>query len=89
MEAYLRAYYRIEQDDWMQWLTMVEFAYNNIWQANTMMSPFETLLGYHPQMFYEDNYNPRSKSRVADKNAVALRDLIKKLKVNLMESQKL
>ena len=48
MEAYLQAYCRFEQDDWMQWLAMVEFVYNNSWQASTMMSPFEALLGYHP-----------------------------------------
>ena len=73
----------------MQWLAMVEFAYNNSWQTSTMMSLFETLLIYHLQMFYEDNHDLRSKSRVADKNAVALRDLLKELKMNLTESQEL
>ena len=68
---------------------MVEFAYNNSRQASTMMSPFEALLGYHPQMFYEDNHDPRSKPRVVDENAVALRNLVKELKVNLTESQEL
>ena len=70
----------------MQWLAIVEFAYNNFWQASTMMSPFETLLGYHPQISYEDNRDLRSKSRVADKNVAALCDLMKELKVNLTES---
>ena len=54
-----------------------------------MMSPFEVLLSYHPQILYEDNHDLRSKSRVADENAVALRDLIKELKVNLTELQEL
>ena len=68
---------------------MVEFAYNNFWQASTMMSPFEILLDYHPQISYEDNRDPRSKPRVADKNVAALYDLMKELKVNLTESQEL
>ncbi len=68
---------------------MAELAYNNSWQASTMMSLFEALLGRHPQMSYEDNCDPRSKSRTADKNLATLRDLMKGLKVNLTESQKL
>ena len=51
-----------------------------------MISPFEVLLGYHLQMSYEDNHNPRSKFWVTDENVAALYDLIKELKVNLMES---
>lgn len=87
MEAYLRAYCRFEQVDWVRWLPIAEFAYNNARQASTMMSPFEALLGYHPRMSYEGNRDPRSKSRTADENAAGLRDLIKELKVNLAESQ--
>ncbi len=51
-----------------------------------MMSPFEVLLGYHSRISYEDNRDSRSKSRTADENAAALRDLMKELKVNLTES---
>ena len=54
-----------------------------------MMSPFEALLNYYPRMSYKDNRDPRSKSRTVDKNVTALRDLMKELKVNLAESQKL
>ena len=68
---------------------MAEFAYNNSRQASTMMSPFEALLGYHPQISYEDNCDPRSRSQTADKNAATLRDLMKELKVNLVELQEL
>ena len=52
-----------------------------------MMSPFEALLGYHPPISSEDDRDPRSKSRSADENATALRNLIKELKANLAESQ--
>ena len=51
MEAYLRAYCWFEQDDWVGWLYMAEFAYNNSRQASIMMSPFKALLGYHLKCF--------------------------------------
>ncbi len=53
------------------------------------MSVFEALLGYHPRMCYKDNCDLRSKSRTIDENAVTLRDLMKLLKVNLIELQEL
>lgn len=59
--------------------------YNNFGQTSTIISFFEALFGYHLQMSYEDKFNPESKSWVADKNAVALYDLVKELKVNLTE----
>lgn len=54
-----------------------------------MMSLFEALLGYQPQMSYENNCDPQSKSQTANENAAALHDLIKELKVNLAGSQEL
>lgn len=89
MEAYLWAYYLFEQNNWVQWLPMTPFACNNSWQASTIMSPFEALFGYHPQIFYKDNYELQSKFRTVDKNATTWCNLMKKLKVNLVESQKL
>ena len=54
-----------------------------------MVSLFEALLGYHPRMSYKDNCDPRSKFLNVDENAAILRDLMKELKVNLIESQEL
>lgn len=67
----------------MRWLARVEFAYNNSRKASNMMGPFDPLFGYHPRIFYKDNRDPQSKSRVADKNAAVLHDLTKELKLNL------
>ena len=89
MEAYLRVYGRFEQNNWERWLPMTEFAYNNSWQASTMMGPFKELLSYHPQMSYKDNHEPRSKSRTANENVVVLFDLMKELKANVTELQEL
>ena len=52
-----------------------------------MMSPFKALLGYYPRMSSKDDHDPRSKSRLADKNAMAFCNLVKELKANLAESQ--
>ena len=68
---------------------MAEFAYDISWQASIIMSPFKALLNYYPQMSYEDNRDLWSKSQIADENLTALRDLMKELKVNLVESQAL
>ena len=40
-------------------------------------------------MFYKDNHDLRYKSQTEDENKVALHDLMKELKVNLIESQEL
>ena len=48
-----------------------------------MMSLFEALLSYHPQIFYKNNRDPQSKSWGADENVAALRKLMKELKMNL------
>ena len=53
------------------------------------MSPFVALLHYYQWKSYKDNHDPQSKSWMADKNAAILHDLMKELKVNLTESQKL
>ena len=87
MEAYLRSYCRFEQDDWVQWLPTAEFAYNNTRHSSTKLTPFEANIGYHPRMSYEDNQDPRSKSKTAEEQAKNLRDLLAELKNNLQLAQ--
>jgi hypothetical protein len=50
LEAYLRAYINYQQDDWVTWLPIAEFAYNNAKHAGTTVSPFFANYGYHPRM---------------------------------------
>ena len=54
-----------------------------------MMNLFEALLGYHLQIFYQNNCFPQFKSWTANKNMAVLRKLMKELKVNLTELQEL
>jgi Chromo (CHRromatin Organisation MOdifier) domain len=39
-----------KQDDWVYWLPMAEFSYNNSVQATTGMTPFFAMYGRHPEI---------------------------------------
>ncbi len=47
LEQYLRAYVNYLQDDWVYWLPLAEFAYNNSVHATTSVTPFFTEKGFH------------------------------------------
>ena len=49
MEQYLRAYVNYQQDDWVDFLPLAEFAYNNSVHATTGMTPFFANYGRHPR----------------------------------------
>ena len=76
MEAYLRAFVNFEQNDWPRLLPMAEFAYNNAKNASTGFTPFELNCGYHPRVSYEEDLDPRSKSRTAEELSSELRELM-------------
>ncbi len=77
MEAYLRAFVNWKQDDWARILPMAEFAYNNAKNASTSHILFELNCSYHPRVSFEEDVNPRSRSRSANKLAEELRELMK------------
>ena len=89
IEAYLRAFVNFKQNDWARLLLMVEFAYNNAKNASTCHMPFELNCGYHPRISYEENVNPRSKSKSADDLANDLRKLMIVCRENLQHAQNL
>ena len=53
MEQYLRAYINYQQDNWVQYLALAEFAANNQESATTHCSPFFANYGYHPRISLE------------------------------------
>ncbi|KAI0994621.1 hypothetical protein K3495_g13560 [Podosphaera aphanis] len=74
MEQYLRSYISYQQDDWVQWLPMAEFAANNQVSSSTKVSPFYSNYGYHPrftvtikQTIYQIYFKPRCQ-RICPKN---------------------
>jgi len=48
IEQYLRAFISYRQDDWKEWLSTAEFAYNNSIHAATQQTPFFLNYGQHP-----------------------------------------
>ncbi|KAF8761138.1 hypothetical protein RHS01_00189 [Rhizoctonia solani] len=50
VEHFLRAYLGINQKDWVKWLPMAEFAYNNAVHSATGKSPFKALYGWEPAL---------------------------------------
>ena len=53
MEQFLRMYASYLQDDWINWLPMAEFTFNNTESATTKVSPFLANTGQHPRMGFE------------------------------------
>ena len=68
---------------------MAEFAYNNAKYASTGFTPFKLNCGYHPRAFYEEDFNPRSKSRIVEKLSSKLRELMTVCQQNLHHAQEL
>ena len=68
---------------------MVEFAYNNAKNANTGHTAFELNCGFHPQVTFEDDVDPRSRSRSANKLAKELKELMDICQKNLLHAQDL
>ena len=89
IEAYLRVFVNYEQNDWARLLSMVEFACNNAKNTNTGHTPFELNCGFHPQASYKEDLEPQSKSKVADKLATKLRELIAVCRENLKHVKEL
>ena len=89
MEAYLRAFVNFEQNDWARLLPMAEFAYNNAKNASTGHTPFELNCGYHPRVSYEEDIDPRSKSKLADELSAELQELMTVCRENLHHAQEL
>ncbi len=89
LKAYLRAIVNWEPDNCARLLPMAEFAYNNIKNPSTSHIPFELNCGYHPKASFEENVEPRSRSRSADELAKMLRELIEFYCQNLLHAQEL
>ncbi|KAG8905244.1 hypothetical protein FRB99_000411 [Tulasnella sp. 403] len=48
LEQYLRCFCSYQQDDWVDFLLLAEFAYNNAKSSSTQISPFFAARGYYP-----------------------------------------
>ncbi|CEL61535.1 Retrotransposable element Tf2 155 kDa protein type 1 OS=Schizosaccharomyces pombe (strain 972 / ATCC 24843) GN=Tf2-1 PE=4 SV=1 [Rhizoctonia solani AG-1 IB] len=50
IEHFLRSYVKSDQTDWLHWLPLAEFAYNNAKHSAMQKSPFQLLFGRNPVM---------------------------------------
>lgn len=50
MEQYLRCFCDYKQMNWLDLLSIAEFAYNNSYHTSIQMTPFFANYGYHPKM---------------------------------------
>ena len=89
MEVYLRAFVNYKQDNWAKFLPIVEFTYNNAKHASIGYTPFKLNFGYHLRVSYEEDVDPRSRSKATDKLTEELRNLIAVYRENLQHAQKL
>ena len=48
LETYLRAFCSYQQDDWVDYLALAEFVFNNTINSSTQQTPFFANVGYHP-----------------------------------------
>jgi transposase InsO family protein len=79
IEQYLRIFVNHKQDNWVDWLPLAEFSYNDKKNASTGYTPFFLDMGQNPWKGAEpkrDTRNPEVESFMKDLNAV--RDQAKK-----------
>lgn len=83
MKVYLQAFVNWEQNNWARLLLITEVAYNNAKNASTGYTPFEFNCGYHPRVSFEEDTNPRFRSKTAKDLASELKDLMTICQENL------
>ena len=68
---------------------MTKFIYNNAKKASTNHTFFELNCNYHLQIFFKNNVDLYSRSRLANELAKKLKELINICQQNLLHAQKL
>ena len=66
---------------------MADFAYNNARNNSTNHTTFKLNYGNQARMFYKENVDPRSQSKLADKLSAELRELMIVCQKNLHYTQ--
>jgi len=89
MEQYLRIFTSHQQDDWVQWLPLAEFAANNGTSETTKCSAFFAVTGVDPRMSFEEMAEDPRDSRATDADQVQLRmhQVHEHLRVEMRRSQ--
>ncbi|KAF8760325.1 hypothetical protein RHS01_01355 [Rhizoctonia solani] len=85
LEAYLRCYTSYQQDDWVDYLPLAEFAYNNRTSSSSQQSPFYANYGFHPT--FEPRINSDTTVPAAEDLSARLSLIHDELRAELTHSQ--
>jgi hypothetical protein len=85
LEQYLRLFVNQRQSNWVQWLAIAEFSYNNKIQSSTQTTPFFANTGQHPRMGFEPRRE--TKVEVASDFAERMRKVHEELNAALLKAQ--
>ena len=83
IKSYLRVFVNYKQGNWLSFLPIDGFAYNNAKYASREYTSFKLNCGYHLYVSYKNDVNPCSKSKTANKLTKKLRNLIARYRENL------
>jgi hypothetical protein len=89
MEQYLRVFVNHQQDDWVQWLPLAEFAANNGVSESTKCTPFFAVQGADTRMsFVREPTQERDQRRCeADQVQATMQPVHEHLRVEMRRSQ--
>jgi len=85
LEQYLRVFINHRQEQWPDWLGMVEFAYNNKIHMATRTSPFKVNYGQDPRIGFEGRR--KGKYEVVEKFIEKMKKIQKEAKAVLRKAQ--
>lgn len=85
LETYIRAYCSYQQDDWVDYLPLAEFVFNNSMNTSIKMTPFFANLGFHPT--FEPKIADISTVPAADELAKRLDHIHAELRAELAYAQ--
>ena len=87
LETYLRIFCNHEQNDWFELLPLAEFAYNNLSQESTRMSPFYANYGFHPRFISQFQISAEHAAPAAKDFATHLHETHERLVENVTHAQ--
>jgi len=85
LEQYLRMFIDHRQEQWSDWLGMVEFAYNNKMHSSTKVSPFKANYGQDPRMGFE--MRRKGKYKGVEKFVTKMKEIQEEAKAVLGKAQ--
>ena len=89
MEHYIRVFVNHQQDDWVQWLPLAEFAANKGVSESTKCTPFFAVQGVDHRMSFAGEPTQERDQRhcEADQVQVAMQQIHEHLRVEMRQSQ--